>query len=128
MSEQAKRPVLPAAPADQPVSQPAAAAPATIIRPLPMPPGSMIVDRVGRLVRDDAAGWWTFRFESENSRLYEAPLRILPNRHLEAMETILEKTAAPGLRFLVTGEVTHYRQKRYLLIRKKLVKRQMGTY
>ena len=128
MSERAKRPVLPNAPSSRPAVRPAAAAPAEIIQPLPMPPGSMIVDRVGRLVRNEAAGWWTFRFESEKQHLYEAPLRVLPNRHLEAMETILEKSATPGLRFLVTGEVTQYHQRRYLLIRKKLVKRQMGSY
>ena len=120
-----KTPVLPK-PHTTPVSQPASVAPANIIRPLPTPPGAMIRHRLGRIVKDKASRWWNFHFESERSILYEAPMRILPNRQLEAMENILEKSVRPGVRFIVSGEVTQYRGKRYLLIRKKLVKREMG--
>ena len=125
LESRTKTPVLPR-PQTAPASQPASVAPASIIRPLPMPPGAMIRSRLGRIVKDKASRWWTFHFESERTILYEAPMRILPNRQLEAMENILDSSARPGVRFLVSGEVTQYRGKRYLLIRKKLVKREMG--
>ncbi len=124
LQSRTKTPVLPR-PSTVTASQPASVAPTNIIRPLPMPPGSMIRNRLGRIVKDKASRWWTFRFESERTILYEAPMRILPNRQLEAMENILDNSVKPGLRFLVSGEVTQYRGKRYLLIRKKLVKPEM---
>ena len=127
LESRVKKPVLPKAPSSAPASQPATVAPRTILQPLPTPPGTMIWNRLGRIVKDRASGWWTFRFESEKNILYEAPMRILPNRQLETMETILDKSGRMHPRFVVSGEVTQYRGKRYLLIRKKLVKREMGA-
>ncbi|NQU74795.1 MAG: hypothetical protein HQ546_00605 [Planctomycetes bacterium] len=122
-----KEPVLPTS-ATAPAGEGDSEAPKALFQPLPKPPGSMIFNRLGRLVKDEASGWWTFRFESEKNLLYEPPMRVLPNRLLEEMETILEKNSiAPTVRFLVSGEVTHYRGNQYLLIRRKLVKREMGS-
>lgn len=88
------------------------------------PEGSMVVDRAGRLVRD--AEWWTFAFESEGKVLRERPLRLLPNRMLEFMET-----ASAGGRsdvvFIISGQVTEYHGANYLLAKKVLVRRQMGN-
>jgi hypothetical protein len=126
MTSRAKRAVLPK-PTTAPTSQPATVAPAEIVRPLPMPPGAMIVDRVGRVIKDENSQWWQFHFSSERSVLYEAPMRVLPNRLLEAMETIMEKSNKTRVRFRVTGEITTYRGKRYLLIRRMLVKRELGA-
>jgi hypothetical protein len=122
-----KRPLLPRAVSTAPSSQPATVAPKSIIRPLPMPPGAMIVDRVGRLVREEGGGWWALHFESEKKVLYEAPIRLLPNRLLEEMEQAQAKGAKAGVKFIVSGEVTEYRGRRYLLIRKMLIKRNFGT-
>ena len=126
MSGRARRPVLPTT-TTGPASQPATPAPAEIVKPLPMPPGAMIVDRVGRLIKDRASSWWQFHFSSERDVLYEAPIRVLPNRMLEAMETILENSQRSRVKFHVTGEITTYRGKRYLLIRRMLVKRDVGA-
>ena len=126
--DERKIPVLPSAPSTAPASAPATVAPEAIIKPLPMPPGAMVFNRLGRLVREPGGTWWTFRFESEKSVLYEPPMRVLPNQQLEAMEAILETTPTGNARFVVTGEVLQYRGEQYLLIRKKLVKRSMdGT-
>lgn len=127
LESRVKKPVLPKAPSTAPASQRVTVAPRTILQPLPTPPGTMIWNRLGRIVKDRASGWWTFRFESEKNILYEAPMRILPNRQLETMENILDKSGRIHPRFVVSGEVTQYRGKRYLLIRKKLVKREMGA-
>jgi len=126
MTGRARRAVLPAT-TTAPAAQPATPAPAEIVKPLPMPPGAMIVERVGRLIKDDAANWWRFHFSSERDVLYEAPMRVLPNRMLEAMETILENSVRTRVRFNVTGEITTYRGHRYLLIRRMRVKRELGA-
>jgi hypothetical protein len=88
------------------------------------PEGSTIVDRAGRLVRDGE--WWAFAFESEGRVLRERPLRLLPNRMLEFMET-----ASAGGRssvvFIVSGQVTEYHGANYLLARKVLVERDLGN-
>ncbi len=115
------------APSTAPATQPDTVAPAEIVRPLPMPPGAMIVGRLGRLRRNEDAGWWQFHFESERDILYEPPMRVLPNRLLEAMETIMETTGRTTVRFKVSGEITTYRGQRYLLIRRMLVYRDTGA-
>lgn len=114
-------------PATAPATQPDTVAPAEIVKPLPMPPGAMIVGRLGRLNRDENSPWWQFRFESERDVLYEPPMRVLPNRLLEAMETIRETSGRTTLRFKVSGEITTYRGDRYLLIRRMLVYRDTGA-
>jgi len=115
------------APSTAPSTQPQAVAPAEIVKPLPMPPGAMIVGRLGRLGRDEGAAWWQFHFDSEQDVLYEAPMRVLPNRLLEAMETIMETSGRTTVRFKVSGEITTYRGDRYLLIRRMLVYRDTGA-
>jgi hypothetical protein len=118
--------ILPKSVSSQPTSEPGAASrPAA--PPPPMPPGAMIYQRVGRLVKDGNGEWWSFHFESEKSGLVEPPMRVLPNRLLEAMETNLERSAGSSVRFIISGEVTEYKGQQYLLIRKQVVKRDMGT-
>ncbi|MFW6155168.1 MAG: hypothetical protein ACOC95_08130 [Planctomycetota bacterium] len=114
-------------PATAPATQPDTVAPAEIVKPLPMPPGAMIVGRLGRLRRDESSSYWQFHFESERDVLYEPPMRVLPNRLLEAMETILETSGRTTVRFKVSGEITTYRGDRYLLIRRMLVYRDTGA-
>jgi hypothetical protein len=88
-----------------------------------MPPGAMVFNRLGRLIREPGATWWTFRYESDKGVLYEPPMRVLPNQQLEAMENILENSPSESIRFVVSGEVVQYHGQEYLLIRKKIVKR-----
>lgn len=126
LMNRSQEPVLPEI-ATGPATPPDSIAPKSMVKPLPMPPGAMVVNRVGRLIRDDATGWWRLHFESEKDVLYEAPVRVLPNRLLEAMEGIMENSGKSRILFKVTGEVTQYRGNRHLLIRRMLIKREMGS-
>lgn len=102
------------------------AAPAELMQPMAAP-GAMLVDRVGRLVKDPKSEWWLFVFESERNILREPPLRILPNRWLETMEEVSAGGTRPGVKFRVSGELTEYRGTRYILLRKALVERNLGA-
>jgi hypothetical protein len=80
-------------------------------------PGLM-VDRLARAVRGADGEWWEVRFESDNT-LRERPMRLLPCRLLEQAQK------APG-RIVISGEITHYKGRAYLLLRKVLPERDMG--
>ncbi len=129
LEEQAPgRPVLaPAQPQTRPVDDFEAALPGQAIEELPPPAGGLVVDRVGRLVIDGTSEWGRFHFESERGVLREPPLRLLPNRLLEAMERLSDQGRRPGTKFRVSGEVTEYRGQRYLLLRKLIVERDFGA-
>jgi len=128
LRDRPKIPVLPStATTTAPASRPTIVAPKSVLRPLPMPPGAMIVNRLGRLVKAPGEAWWAFHFESEKNVLYEAPIRILPNRLLEEMEDLSAGGTKPGVRFRISGEVTEYRGRRYLLLRRMLLKREFTS-
>jgi len=78
----------------------------------------IVVDRLVRAVRGADGPWWEVRFESDNT-LSERPLRLLPCRLLEQAQR------APG-RIVITGEITFYKGRTYLLLRKVLPERDMG--
>lgn len=89
-----------------------------------LPEGTFVVDRPGRLVREDE--WWTFVFESADGSVRERPLLLLPNQQVELME----QTSASGTRsvvFIVSGEVTSYHGRNYLMVRKVLLRRETGN-
>jgi len=79
---------------------------------------AMVVARVVRAFRGSDPAWWEARFESDNT-LLDRPMRLLPCRLLERAQ----KT--PG-RLNVTGEITYYKGRAYLLLRKLLPERDMG--
>lgn len=80
----------------------------------PISDGSPLVARPGRIVFDDP--WWTFVLESDELDYPEPPLRVLPNRNLELMIQLAERESR-GLVFIVSGEITAYGGKNYLLTR-----------
>jgi hypothetical protein len=89
-----------------------------------LPEGTFVVDRPGRLVREDE--WWTLVFESADGSVRERPLLLLPNQQVELME----QTSAAGTRsvvFIVSGEVTSYHGRNYLMVRKVLLRRETGN-
>lgn len=85
-----------------------------------LPEGFYISNRLGRLVR--GAGCWMFVFESQSKDSADSPVVILPNRWLEKMEADVLSTAEPII-FKVSGEITVYHGRNYLLLRKVLVER-----
>ncbi len=91
------------------------AAPARVLRE-----GDMIVSRTGRIQTSADGQQWEFAFDSDGKALKDAPLVILPNLKLMDMEEAA-KSARRDLRFRITGEVTEYRGRNYVLLQKVLV-------
>jgi len=86
--------------------------------------GSMVVDRVVRIYAEDKAGWWIVSFVGDNT-LREPPIRVLPSPLLEEAEKEVA-AAPPKIKFRVSGELTEYKGRRYLLLRKLMVERDLG--
>ena len=81
--------------------------------------GSYLVDRTGRLKKTDAQ-FWELTFESDGKPLKDPPVIVLPNLKLQIMEDQLKETRR-DLKFRVTGMVTEYRGRNYLLLDKVIV-------
>ena len=77
-----------------------------------MPEHTVIARRVGRLTRQGE--WWLFTFESDGKAMQDPPMRLLPCRWLETMETATDM-GTRDIRFLMTGKVTEYHGQNYLL-------------
>jgi hypothetical protein len=120
-------PIPPSTPADEPgetASETLQSPDETTLSAQLLPEGTFVVDRPGRLVREDE--WWTFVFESADGSVREHPLLLLPNQQVELME----QTSASGTRsvvFIVSGEVTSYHGRNYLMVRKVLLRRDTGN-
>lgn len=85
-----------------------------------------MVDQLGRLV---PAGeqWWSLAFEDRGRDASRPPIRVLPSRLLETAVTLSSGTAQGGV-FMVSGEITTYKGLNYLLLRKVLVRRDLGNF
>lgn len=84
--------------------------------------GTPLVNRTGRLtqVSGPEGNRAEFTFESDGLALRDPPLIILPNLRLMAMEDAV-RAATRDLRFRVSGVVTEYRGRNYLLLEKVTV-------
>ncbi len=82
--------------------------------------GTYLVDRIGRLTRGGEGKFSEFSFEADGRTLGDPPVVILPNLKLMLMEDAV-KNAARDLRFQVTGLVTEYRGRNYILLEKVVV-------
>jgi hypothetical protein len=91
------------------------ASPARVLRE-----GDTIVNRTGRLQHSADGQQWEFVFDSDGKSMKDAPLVILPNLKLMDMEEAT-KSSRRDLRFRITGEVTEYRGRNYILLQKVLV-------
>lgn len=82
--------------------------------------GTFIVDRVGRLNRTSDGTQAEFTFDSDQKTMKDPPVLILPNLKLMTMETAVTG-ANRDLRFRITGMVTEYRGRNYVLLEKVVV-------
>lgn len=82
--------------------------------------GTYIVDRVGRLTPSSDGQQMEFRFESDGKAMYDPPVILLPNLKLMAMEKAVSSSSR-DLRFRVTGMVTEYRGRNYVILEKFVV-------
>lgn len=88
------------------------------------PEGHYIADRRGRLVK--SGDGWTFVFEADGKSMGDPPIKVLPNRWLEKMESDVA-ASHEALVFQVSGEVTVYHNENYLLLRKVLIERESSS-
>jgi hypothetical protein len=81
--------------------------------------GDYIQNRVGRLNKT-GDGQFEFIFDSDGAALKDPPLIILPNLKLMQMESAVT-AGNRDLKFRITGQVTEYKGKNYILIEKAVV-------
>lgn len=81
--------------------------------------GSFVFDRVGRLTRTND-GQPEFVFEADGQAMQDPPLLIHPNLKLMVMEYAVKNSARPP-RFRVTGMITEYGNRNYILVEKAVV-------
>ncbi|CAA9372928.1 MAG: hypothetical protein AVDCRST_MAG64-61, partial [uncultured Phycisphaerae bacterium] len=75
---------------------------------------------VGRLQKSPEGAQAQFVFEADGKSLREPPLVILPNTKLMMMENAITG-ATKDLRFRVSGMITEFRGRNYLLLEKVTV-------
>ncbi len=82
--------------------------------------GTFLVDRVGRLSRSADGSQAEFAFESDGTALQDPPVVIVPNLKLMQMEDAVA-AGTRDLRFRVSGMMTEYRGRNYILLEKVVV-------
>ncbi len=91
-----------------------------------LPEGTIMIDQLGRFVPAGEQGW-SLAFEDPGRDAGRPPIRVLPSRLLETAVALSTGTAQGGV-FMVSGEVTTYKGLNYLLLRKVLVRRDLGNF
>ncbi len=82
--------------------------------------GSYLVDRVGRMTRSADGQQLEFTFDVDGKALKDPPMVLLPSLKLMAMETAV-KGSTRDLRFRITGVITEYNSRNYVLLEKVVV-------
>lgn len=83
--------------------------------------GGIVADRLARVLREGAGKQLQAHFESDNT-LRDPPVDLLPCALLAAAEGCV------GQPVKISGKITHYKGKRYLLLWKVLPERMMGRF
>ena len=82
--------------------------------------GSFGVDRTGRLTKSADGAQSEFTFDSDGRAMQDPPLVIVPNLKLEQMEQAVNQSNR-DLKFRVTGMLTEYHGRNYVLLEKVVV-------
>ena len=82
--------------------------------------GTFLVDRIGRLSHTTDGSQAEFVFESDGTAMQDPPIVVIPNLKLQQMEDTLT-TAIKDPRFRVSGTLTEYRGRNYILLDKVVV-------
>jgi len=78
--------------------------------------GYTVINREGRIYYDVEQQEWLFAFEANANSIAEPPVVILPSKMLEVMEKTTIGTGR-NVKFRVTGQITKYNRRNYLLMR-----------
>ena len=91
--------------------------------------GLLVVDRLVRVLPVGEGNWVEAVFEADNTG-NEPPIRLLPNHMLPNVPAADNASALtrPIPRYTVSGEILQYRGRRYLLLRKCIIKRDMNEF
>ena len=81
--------------------------------------GTYLFDRVGRMVKT-GDGRQQFVFDSDGKAMKDPPMLLLPNLKLMQMEDAVNSVNADR-KFRISGTVTEYRGRNYILVDKLLV-------
>ena len=82
--------------------------------------GTFLIDRLGRLSRSRDGQGWEFSLDADGKALQDPPMKVLPNLKLMVMEEAIEGGGS-DLRFRVSGSLTEYRGRNYILLEKVIV-------
>ena len=82
--------------------------------------GSFIVDRIARLTHSADGAQAELSFESDGKAMKDPPMVLLPNQNLQRMEDSV-KGLNRDLKFRVTGMITEYRGRNYVLLEKVMI-------
>jgi hypothetical protein len=125
-SQRPARPILPPTPPQD--AQPIA------VSPIPGPRDAVIksrnllvTDRVVRILPEEKDGWWAMYFEGDNT-LREPPIRILPGKMLQKAEQTVAAFRGRAVKFRVSGLITDYKGKQYVLLRKLIYEPDLGRF
>ena len=77
--------------------------------------GDYIRERLGRLAASADGSQMEFVFEADGQTMQDPPVVVLPNLKLMSMEEQL-KSAGRDLRFRITGMLTEYKGRNYILL------------
>jgi hypothetical protein len=88
--------------------------------------GDWIRDKVGRLTKGSDGQTWEFTFDSDGRTMQDPPVVILPNLKLMQMENAVTGSNR-DLKFRVTGMVTEYKGRNYILLEKAMVESDTGN-
>ncbi len=87
--------------------------------------GQMVLQRAGRLAKDEKTGNWYFTFDADGNNMQDPPMQLIPSRFLMAMEDATVNGTQP-LRFRVSGMVTEYRGKNFLWVQQMEILRDVN--
>ena len=79
--------------------------------------GSFVVDRTGRVTKSADGTGFEFNFEADANAMQDPPMIIMPNLSLMMMQDQI-RLSGTDARFRVTGMVTEYMGRNYLLLQK----------
>jgi len=82
--------------------------------------GTFIINRVGRLTHSADGQQAEFAFDADGRAMRDPPMIILPNLKLMQMENAMSGNSR-DLRFRVSGTVTEYKGRNYVLLDKVVV-------
>lgn len=81
--------------------------------------GSPLIDKAARLTKSSDSQFSELTFESDGKAMKDPPMLILPNLTLMRMEAAVSG-ASRDLKFKVSGTVTEYKGRNYILLEKAI--------